>query len=184
METLTRVLKYGTNDFFNFIRNIDYGYMDVKGKIHRISPNDDYSKQGGEPYVFSSPDQVVANNCGWCWDVAELIRLWCQTNNVKWKYIFFEYLSNDFHKTHTQVFAKWNNKWCECPDNTSPIVFGENCYDKFETCINDFVNLFKNYLKNLLGNKYVSSNLLVKEIIKPLLPGMSVEEYLETARKY
>ncbi len=42
METLTRVLKYGTNDFFNFIRNIDYGYMDVKGKIHRNSPNDDY----------------------------------------------------------------------------------------------------------------------------------------------
>ena len=152
METLTRVLKYGTNDFFNFIRNIDYGYMDVKGKIHRISPNDDYSKQGGDPYVFSSPDQVVANNCGWCWDVAELIRLWCQTNNVEYKYIFFEYLSNDFHKTHTQVFAKRNNKWCECPDNTSPIVFGENCYDKFETCINDFVNLFKNYLKNLLGS--------------------------------
>lgn len=66
METLTRVLKYGTNYFFNFIHNIDYGYMDVKVKIHRISPNDDYSKQGGEPYVFSSPDQVVANNCGWC----------------------------------------------------------------------------------------------------------------------
>ena len=63
METLTRVLKYGTNDFFNFIRNIDYGYIDVKGKIHRISPNDDCSKQGGEPYVFSSPDQVVANIC-------------------------------------------------------------------------------------------------------------------------
>ena len=88
METLTRVLKYGTNDFLNFIRNIDYGYMDVKVKIHRISQNDDYSKQGGEPYVFSSPDQVVANNCGWCWDVAELIRLWCQTNNVECKYIF------------------------------------------------------------------------------------------------
>lgn len=63
-------------------------------------------------------------------------------------------------------------------------MFGENCYDKFETCINDFANLFKNYLKNLLGNKYVSSNLLVKEITKPLISGMSVEEYLETARKY
>lgn len=63
-------------------------------------------------------------------------------------------------------------------------MFGENCYDKFETCINYFVNLFKNYLKNLLGNKYVSSNLLVKEITKPLISGMSVEEYLETARKY
>ena len=75
--------------FLDSISNIDYGYMDVKGKIHRISPNDDYSKQGGEPYVFSSPDQVVANNCGWCWDVAELIRLWCQTNNVVCKYIFF-----------------------------------------------------------------------------------------------
>lgn len=63
-------------------------------------------------------------------------------------------------------------------------MFGGNCYDEFETCINDFVNLFKNYLKNLLGNKYVSSNLLVKEITKPLISGMSVEEYLETARKY
>lgn len=63
-------------------------------------------------------------------------------------------------------------------------MFGENCYDKFETCINNFVNLFKNYLKNLLGNKYGSSNLLVKEITQPLISGMSVEEYLETARKY
>ena len=39
METLTRVLKYGTSDFFNFIRNIDYGYMDVKEKFiefHRM----------------------------------------------------------------------------------------------------------------------------------------------------
>lgn len=63
-------------------------------------------------------------------------------------------------------------------------MFDENCYDEFETCINDFVNLFKNYLKNLLGNKYVSSNLLVKDITKPLISGMSVEEYLETARKY
>lgn len=97
---------------------------------------------------------------------------------------FFEYLSNDFHKTHTQVFAKWNNKWCECPDNTSPVVFGENCYNNFETCINDFVNLFKNYLNGQLGDKYVSSNLLVKEITKPLISGMSDEEYLKTVRKY
>ena len=43
-------------------------------------------------------------------------------------------------------------------------MFSDNCYDKFETCINDSINLFKNYLKNLLENKYVSSNLLVKEI--------------------
>ena len=39
METLTRVLNYNADDFFNYIRNIDYGYMDVKGKIHKISPN-------------------------------------------------------------------------------------------------------------------------------------------------
>ena len=47
METLTRVLNYNADDFFNYIRNIDYGYMDVKGKIHKIPPNDDYSKLGG-----------------------------------------------------------------------------------------------------------------------------------------
>ena len=33
METLTRVLNYNADDFFNYIRNIDYGYMDVKEKF-------------------------------------------------------------------------------------------------------------------------------------------------------
>ena len=63
-------------------------------------------------------------------------------------------------------------------------MFGENCYNNFGTCINGFVNLFKNYLNDQLGDKYVSSNLLVKEITKPLISGMSDEEYLKTVRKY
>lgn len=148
--------------------------MDVKGKIHRISSNDDYSKQGGETYVsplLIKQLRTIAVGAGM---LLSLFVYGAKQIMLNVNIYFFEYLSNDFHKMHTQVFAKQNNKWCECPDNTSPIVFGENRYDKFETCINDFVNLFKNYLKNLLGNKYVSSNLLVKEITKPLISGMSV----------
>lgn len=50
-----------------------------------------------------------------------------------------------------QVFIKFNGKWCEAPDNTSPVTFGENGYDKFDSCINDFTNLFRDYLKHELG---------------------------------
>ena len=40
--------------------------MDADGLIHRITPADDYTKLNSSPYRFSSPKQVVENNCGWC----------------------------------------------------------------------------------------------------------------------
>lgn len=182
MKNINDVLKLNIDSFFKFVHKIDYGYMDADGLIHRITPADDYAKLNSSPYRFSSPKQVVENNCGWCWDVAELIRFYCEKNLLEYKCIFLEYLTNNFHKTHMQVFIKFNGKWCEAPDNTSPITFGENGYDKFGSCINDFANLFRAYLKHELGDKYNEKFLLVKEITKPMISGMTDKECLKIAR--
>ena len=93
MKTLNEVLRLPADEFFGYIRGIDYGYADAAGAVHRISPSDDYAAQGGAPYRFSSPEQVVRNNCGWCREIAELIRLWCKRNDTEYKRVFLEYLS-------------------------------------------------------------------------------------------
>ena len=91
MKSLNAVLRLPADEFFGYIRGIDYGYMDAEGVVHRISPEDNCADQNGAPYRFSSPEQVVRNNCGWCWDIAELIRLWCERNSIEYKCVFLEY---------------------------------------------------------------------------------------------
>lgn len=182
MKSLNDVLRLPADKFFGYVRGIDYGYMDMEGVVHRISLSDNYADQNGAPYCFSSPEQVVCNNCGWCWEIAELIRLWCERNGIEYKYVFLEYRSPELHRTHTQVFAKWKGKWCEAPDNTSPVIFGENGYDSAEACISAFTDLFRSYLKHELGEKYYESHLLVKEFRNNVAPGLTGEEYLSIAR--
>lgn len=182
MPSLKEVLRLSANDFFRYIRGINYGYVDVYGVIHHISPADNCADQNSAPYRFSSPEQVVHNNCGWCWDIAELIRLWCEKNNIEYKCVFFEYRSTELHRTHTQVFAKFKGKWFEAPDNTSPVIFGENGYDNAEACISAFTDLFRTYLKHELGDKYNESILLVKEFRNTIAPGLSDEGYLTIVR--
>ena len=182
MKSLDDVLLLPANEFFSYVRGINYGYMDANGVIHNLSPADNYGNQNGAPYCFSSPEQVVCNNCGWCWDIAELIRLWCERNCIEYKCVFLEYRSPELHRTHTQVFAKWKGKWCEAPDNTSPVIFGENSYDSAEACISAFTCLFRAYLKHELGEKYDESHLLVKEFRNTITPGLTDEEYLSIVR--
>ena len=103
-------------------------------------------------------------------------------NGIEYKCVFLEYRSIELHRTHTQVFAKWRGKWCEAPDNTSPVIFGENGYDSAEACISAFTGLFRAYLKQELGEKYDEGHLLVKEFRHTVAPGLTDEEYLSIAR--
>ena len=40
MKSLNDVLRLPADEFFGYIRGIDYGYMDAEGVVHRISPAD------------------------------------------------------------------------------------------------------------------------------------------------
>ena len=71
MEAVYRPNIYEFADLINTIR---YGYMDADGKLHFLEDPDFRVYQ----YVFSSPQQVLENKCGWCWDVANLITEYCK----------------------------------------------------------------------------------------------------------
>ncbi|HJA02856.1 MAG TPA: hypothetical protein H9797_05720 [Candidatus Gallimonas gallistercoris] len=183
MNTLQQVLLLDIEEFFCYVKSIRYGYQDTERKIHIISLSDNYAdmKERGR-YVFSSPEEVVKNNCGWCWDVAELIACYCEYNRIEYKKFFLEYRSSELHQTHTQIFVCHKGQWYEAPDNTSPLNFGEaGCVDA-KKCVLTLIESFVAYLKSVLKEKYDEAAFLVKEVTCPVPNGISEEEYLELVR--
>lgn len=60
MKSLNAVLRLPADEFFGYIRGIDYGYMDAEGVVHRISPEDNCADQNGAPYAFPPPNKLYA----------------------------------------------------------------------------------------------------------------------------
>lgn len=176
--TLDNVISMRIDDFFLYVKDIRYGYKDRRGKLHFIS-DADFSIQD---YSFSSPEEIVNNNCCWCWDLAELIRLYCKEHGIMHKSYFMEYLSDDLHQTHTQIFLCYKGKWSAAPDNSLGLEFGSPGFDDAEACVAWFVRLFTDYLKSVLKEKYDEANLVIKEYNCTFVSGISDDEYLSQIR--
>ena len=93
-----------------------------------------------------------------------------------------EYLSPELHQTHVQVFVRFEGRWYEAPDNTSPVPFGSRGFERAEDCIADFVSAFTAYLKGTLKQAYDEKKLTVKEFYCRIPAGISDEAYLELLR--
>lgn len=179
MSTIDNVISMNIDDFFHYVKNIRYGYKDHFGKLHFTS-DEDFSVHD---YSFSSPEEIVINNCCWCWDLAEMIKLYCTKHDIVYKSYFMEYFSDDLHQTHTQVFLYYQGKWSAAPDNCLGLEFGEPNFDEFGTCLDWFTSLFTGYLKTVLKEKYDASNLFIKEYTRTFSPGISEAEYLSQVRQ-
>lgn len=179
MTDLNSVMTMEPEDFFSFVKSVRYGYRDVSGRL-RFADEEDFCVQD---YSFSSPEDVVNNSCGWCWDVAELIRLYCRKHEIVHRSFFMEYLSDDLHQTHTQVFLRMQGKWSAAPDNSLPLVFGTPAYDDFQECLDRFTEMFTDYLQAVLKEKYDPAYLLVREYTCSFEAGISDEEYLRRIRQ-
>ena len=179
MSTFEDVMKLNITEFFRYVENIGYGYQDKFGKLH-FANDEDFTVC---EYSFSSPADVVKNNCGWCWDLAELIKVYCEKHALPCRSWFMEYLSEDLHQTHTQVFLCLNGKWCPAPDNSLGLRLGEPSFEELDSCVDWFIGLFTDHLHSVLSDKFDEEYLLVKEYTRTFSPGISDEEYLMQIRQ-
>lgn len=179
MPTFEEIMTLHITAFFRYIETVRYGYQDSSGKLH-FTDDEDFTVQD---YAFSSPEEVVKNNCGWCWDIAELIKVYCARNEITCRSWFMEYYSDDLHQTHTQVFLYFQGKWCPAPDNSLGLQLGEHSYDELEQCVEWFADWFREYLRSVLKDKYSEANLLLKEYTRTFSPGITDEEYLLQIRQ-
>ena len=59
------------NELLEFLQNIDYGYMDMDKNVnHEIDSG--FKKK----YILSSPEDVLKNEVGTCYDIVELERVY------------------------------------------------------------------------------------------------------------
>lgn len=179
MRDYNEVMGMDMESFFQFVAAIPYGYHDPSGQLH--FPEDVDFKE--HEYAFSSPEDVVENHCGWCWDIAELIRTYCAKNNLNCRSWFMEYRSEQLHQTHTQVFLLFQGKWCPAPDNSLGLQLGKPHFDQLELCVNWFKDLFKDHLRSVLQDQFDEAHLLVKEYTCTFPKGISDDEYLLRIRK-
>lgn len=175
---LNSVFSLELDSFFDHLKTIRYGYQDCCGKLH-FEGDPDF---GLHDYVFSAPEEVVRNSCGWCWDVANLLSVYCARRGIEHITLFMEYCTPELHQTHTQVFLKHHSIWYPAPDNSAQYAFGTGGCDSFDACRERFVDTFRSCLKAVLRERYQKSQLLVHPVTAPIPAHISDEEYLELAR--
>ena len=179
MKTFEEIMQLDTVAFFQYVETIRYGYQDRSGQLH-FAEDEDFTVQD---YAFSSPEDVVRNNCCWCWDAAELIKVYCTRHGLPCRSWFMEYFSDMLHQTHTQVFVHFRGKWCPAPDNSIGIHLGEHGFAELDACVQWFAGWFTDHLRSVLGDKFDGNHLLMKEYTCTFSRGITDDEYLLQIRQ-
>lgn len=120
--------------------NIKYGFTDDDGNIYSTLTQDSsivFQNACRTKWKLSSPNRLLNQGYGHCWDQVELERYWFKNNNYEFKTIFIWFLLNydNSYTTHTfLVYKDKDGKWCwfEHSDYKNR---GIHKFDSYEECI-------------------------------------------------
>ena len=87
-------------DYMN--KNIEYGYLGKNDKLYKYG-DINFDVDWYDNYVLQSPNQLLTNKCGNCFDQVELERFWFLKNKYEVK-TFFEMVNLNYetnYPTHT-----------------------------------------------------------------------------------
>lgn len=147
---------YSEFEIMELMGDIKYGWMDKDSSIHSIV-DDTYS----DNYILQSPEEVIKNKVGVCWDQVELERYYFKGWNIKT--FFIVHYDNDKCPTHTFLTFERDNKyyWFE---HSWEMFRGIYSYDSLEYLLLD---VKKKFIKCELSEKCEESNLVLREYTKP-----------------
>ena len=158
---------YNELEIMNLMKNIEYGWIDKNNNKHNFV-DETYSNN----YILQSPNAVIKNKIGVCWDQVELERYYFKGNDWNIKTYFLVYYDGDKCPTHTFLTFEKNNKyyWFE---HSWERFRGIHEYESLKKMLLDIRNKF---IKHELNNDYVSKNLVLHEYKKPKYH-ISVQEF-------
>ena len=88
------------------LEDIKYGWVDKSNNIYYGS-NDLFS----DNYILQSPEEVLKNKVGVCWDQVELERYLFEKENIEFNTYFITHYDNDKCPSHTFLIYKKDNKY-------------------------------------------------------------------------
>jgi len=94
------------NDILNALKDIKYGWMDIEKNIYL-----DADKGFKKKYVLSTPDDVINNKVGTCFDIVELERAYFKNLNMKINTYFMVYYESKKVFAHTFVVYEEKEKF-------------------------------------------------------------------------
>ena len=157
---------YQELEIMSFMKNIEYGWVDKNNNRHDISEGN-YA----DDYRLQSPQEVLKNQIGVCWDQVELERYYMKPyENVKT--YFLVYYDGQACPTHTFLTYQKHHKyyWFEHAWN---LFQGIHEYQSQTELLLDVRNKF---IEKELQNHYQKSNLILYEYQKPA-PHLSTEAF-------
>ncbi len=161
------------NEIMKLMNKINYGWMDKEG-IKHIDDFDTFSSD----YILQSPENIIKNKIGVCWDQVELERYYFNKFNFSIKTFFIVYYDDNICPTHTFLIFEKNNKyyWFE---HSWEKFRGIHEYNNLKELLNDIKNKFINCE---LNGQYSDDNLKIYEYTKPKY-NISVQEFYSHCEK-
>lgn len=157
---------YNEFEIMDLMQDIEYGWMDKNNK--HINIDETFS----DDYILQSPNEVIKNKIGVCWDQVELERYYFRANDYNIKTYFIVHYDGDKCPTHTFLTFEKNNKfyWFE---HSWKRFRGIHEFNSIKELLLDVRDKFIQYE---LENKYVKQNLVLHEYKKPKYH-ISVQEF-------
>lgn len=146
------------NKIMDILNKIEYGWID-KNNNKYTGVNNLFS----DNYILQSPEQVLKNKVGVCWDQVELERYLFEKENINFNTYFIVHYDNDKCPTHTFLIYKANNKyyWFEHSWEKFRGIYKYNSESKA------LKDIKEKFIKAELNNNYDPMNLCIYKYNKP-----------------
>ena len=158
---------YNEFEIMDLMKDIEYGWVDKNNNKHSVV-DETYS----DNYILQSPNEVIKNKIGVCWDQVELERYYFKGNDWNIKTYFLVHYDGDKCPTHTFLTFEKNNKYYWFEDSWERFR-GIHEYQSLKELLFDIRDKF---IKYELDNDFVPENLVLHEYKKPKYH-ISVQEF-------
>jgi hypothetical protein len=159
--------------------NFNYGFLGKSGQVYHFD-DDNFQDNWINEYILQTPDELLINKYGNCYDEVEFERNWFLNHGYEVKTIFEMVLldyKNDYSTHSYLVYKDKDNKWC---------LFENADYDrrgiyKFDTYEDVIHYQYNEYLKDLkaLGIKDDEvKRIIIRDFDKPKAH-ISSSEYID-----
>lgn len=149
---------YNEFEVMNMMNEIEYGWIDRNNHKYDIL-DESFSAN----YILQSPQEVIKNKIGVCWDQVELERYYFKGNDWNIRTYFLVHYGESKCPTHTFLTFEKNKK----------IYWFEHSWERFRG-IHEYKSLKEllfdirdKFIKYELNNDYVLENLVLHEYRKP-----------------
>ena len=98
-------MKNELQEILNKLDDIKYGFVSIDKNIYQ-DDSKDWDKNFSKLYRLQSPEELIKNKYGVCWDQVELERYYLTQNNIEAKSYFIIAYAKMQEPTHTFIVVK------------------------------------------------------------------------------